>query len=239
MLTVNHVLLTWNTLIRPCTHRWPLLVSAPILLSRLDYCNSLLSRLPWSTIQPLQRVMNAAARVITNLSIRDHVKPALKELHWLLAEQRITYKLCLFMHLIQNRQAPQYLIDYLYLQFSQPAASTGWSQLILQTVLPRTRTTFRERGFCYSGIAAWNNLPSHPHYRTDTDALKTAQECTFWACFLVKTSTKCAEEYFPVTSYVVAGTKKIKMYTARRHECRFVVGVTCVVSVASTILRKS
>ena len=42
------------------------LVSA-FVLSPLDYCNSLLSGLLRSTIQPLQRVMNAAARVVMAL----------------------------------------------------------------------------------------------------------------------------------------------------------------------------
>ena len=36
------------------------------VLTRLDYCNSLLSGLPRSNIQPLQRVMNAAARVVNS-----------------------------------------------------------------------------------------------------------------------------------------------------------------------------
>jgi len=43
------------------------------------------------------------------MSLRDHVKPALKQLHWLPVEQRITYKLCLFMHHIHSGQAPQYI----------------------------------------------------------------------------------------------------------------------------------
>ena len=46
---------------------------------------------------------------IMALSTRDHVKPALKQLHWLPVEQRISYKLCLLMHYIHTGQAPQYL----------------------------------------------------------------------------------------------------------------------------------
>ena len=58
------------------------LISA-FVLTRLDYCNSLLAGLPRSTIAPLQRVQNAAARLVLNLGFRDHVTPALQQLHWL------------------------------------------------------------------------------------------------------------------------------------------------------------
>jgi len=104
------------------------LVSAFILLW-LDYCNSLLSCLSGSTIQPLQRVMNAAARVVMNLSLLDHVKPALKQLHWLLpVEQRITYKLCLFMHHVYIGKY-QNTCQTVYPQLLQPVADTSWGWL--------------------------------------------------------------------------------------------------------------
>jgi len=50
-------------------------------------------------------------RVMINMLLRGHVKPALKQLHWLPVEQRITYKLCLFMHYIHIGLAPKYLSD--------------------------------------------------------------------------------------------------------------------------------
>ena len=51
------------------------LVSA-LVLSRLDYCNAVLTGLPASTLAPLQRVLHAAARVVMDLRPRDHVSSA-------------------------------------------------------------------------------------------------------------------------------------------------------------------
>ena len=80
------------------------LVSA-FILSHLDYCNALLAELPRATTQPLQRVQNAVARLVLNLRLRDHVTPALKQLHWLPVASH------LLMHLIHTGRALQYLVN--------------------------------------------------------------------------------------------------------------------------------
>ena len=55
------------------------LVSA-FVLSRLDYCNSVLAGLPAVTLKPLQRVMNAAVCLVAGLGWRDHITPAVDRL---------------------------------------------------------------------------------------------------------------------------------------------------------------
>jgi len=86
------------------------LISA-FVLSRLDYCNAVLASLPKVTIAPLQRVQNAAARLILRLAPHEHVTAALRHLHWLPVQYQITYKLCLLMHLIHIHKTPSYLKD--------------------------------------------------------------------------------------------------------------------------------
>ena len=64
------------------------LVNSFVLL-RLDYSNSVLAGLPKSAIMPLQRVQNAAARLILDLRMDDHMIPALRQLHWLPVDRRV------------------------------------------------------------------------------------------------------------------------------------------------------
>ena len=99
------------------------------VISRLDYCNSVLAGLPKSSIAPLQRVQNAAARLICALGPHDHVTPSLRELHWLPVEQRIIFKLCALMHLVHTGRGPSYLCDLVTLgRLKRRERKTGDSQ---------------------------------------------------------------------------------------------------------------
>jgi len=80
-------------------------------ISRLDYCNSVLSGLPSSTLQPLSSVLHtaallAAARLIKDLSPRDHITP---KLHWLPSHARIASKINLLMYYIHSGTSPSYM----------------------------------------------------------------------------------------------------------------------------------
>ncbi|KAJ8392151.1 hypothetical protein AAFF_G00079570 [Aldrovandia affinis] len=68
-----------------------LLVQA-LVISRLDYCNSLLAGLPACAIKPLQLVQNAAARLVFNQPKFTHVTPLLSSLHWLPIAAHIRFK---------------------------------------------------------------------------------------------------------------------------------------------------
>ncbi len=63
-----------------------------LMTSRLDYCNELLGGYPASSINKLQIVQNAAARVLTRSRKYDHITPILQSLHWLPIKFRISYK---------------------------------------------------------------------------------------------------------------------------------------------------
>ena len=83
--------------------------------SRVDYCNVVLAESPRSITDKLQRVMNAAARVISNTQKYDSGLSNLlhEELHWLDVIDRVRYKLAVLAYRSLHGTAPQYLTSLL------------------------------------------------------------------------------------------------------------------------------
>lgn len=161
------------------------LVSA-FILSRLDYCNSVLANLPKKSIEPLQRVQNAAARLVKNLGPRDHVSSALRELHWLPVQYRITYKLCLLMHLIHIGRSPSYITDLVTATANIPARCDKGLRSTTSHSYEHaaTRLKFGERSFTFAGPSAWNSLPTSLQSETNTKTFKRKLKTTlFTAAF--------------------------------------------------------
>ena len=77
------------------------------VISRIDYCNSLLCGLPSYQLARVQSVLNAAARIIYGGKRFDHVTPLLRDrLHWLRVPERVHFKLCLIAFKALNHLAP-------------------------------------------------------------------------------------------------------------------------------------
>ncbi|KAK3542800.1 hypothetical protein QTP70_003001 [Hemibagrus guttatus] len=80
-----------------------------LVISRLDYCNSLLAGLPLNAIRPLKMIQNAAARLVFNLPKISHTTPLLCSLHWLVVAARIRFKTLMLAYKAKNGPAPSYL----------------------------------------------------------------------------------------------------------------------------------
>ncbi len=80
------------------------------MTSRLDYCNALLGGCSARLINKLQ---NAAARLLTRTRKYDHIRPVLSTLHWLPIKHHIDFKILLITYKALNGLASQYLSELL------------------------------------------------------------------------------------------------------------------------------
>ena len=81
-----------------------------LVISKLDYCNSLFYNMSLKNIHKLQLIQNNAARLVKKASKRPSAKLLLKDLHWLPVKDRIVYKIAVLVYnIINNNSSPSYL----------------------------------------------------------------------------------------------------------------------------------
>ena len=69
-----------------------------LVISRLDYHNSLIYDVPKCQRDKIRRIQNTAVRMITGARSSDHITPILKNLHWLPVKARINVKILLITY---------------------------------------------------------------------------------------------------------------------------------------------
>ena len=90
-------------------------LAVSFILTRLDYCNSLLAGLADNKLNKLQSIQNHAARIVLRKLMHASATSMLKTLHWLPVKARIQYKIvCLCFQCLCHNTMPSYLSDILH-----------------------------------------------------------------------------------------------------------------------------
>ena len=136
-----------------------------MISNRIDQYNSLYVNISKQNLYKLQKLQNAAAKLILGRGKRDSASAALKALHWLNVDARITFKILLLVFKVLKGQCSQN-IELRYKTFNGRADD----YLLLDT--PNFKTAYGKRVFAYNGSRLWNALPVGVRMEDDVDKFK-------------------------------------------------------------------
>ena len=122
-----------------------------VISSRLDYCNSLLYGINKSEINKLQKVQNAAARLVYRRRKHESISDYLRKLHWLRVEARIVFKMLVLVFKCLHNMAPECIVNLIDVKDN--------ARLLL--VLKFFQSSHARKTFSYNAPRLWNNLPEY------------------------------------------------------------------------------
>ena len=123
-----------------------------LVLSSLDYCNSLYMGASSRNMKQLQSIQNRACKTIIGLKKQSSVTEHLQKLHWLKVQERVEFKIILLTFKCLNGLAPSYLSDLLHYNHLSGSHTPSLQQPIVKTIIGL-------RASSSSDPKLWNNLP--------------------------------------------------------------------------------
>ena len=148
-------------------------VTNSLVVSCLDYCNSLYFGIHKRDIRHLQVIQNAASKCITGKFKHDHIDNDLNDLHWLPIQKRILFKIALLVFKALMGEAPEYLQSLL-------SYKSGDGRRTCDLYVPKANTRFGMRAFATVGPKIWNLLPEDLRQCTETTAFKQKLKTYFF-----------------------------------------------------------
>ena len=124
-------------------------------MGKLDYCNSLLFGLPDKQIKMLQRVQNAAARLISYTPRFGHITPVLRTLHWLPIRFRIEFKMLVIIFKSIHGLSPVYISDLISTKLQSKYCLRSNNELLLAPKVTKTKNV----AFTVAAPKLFNELP--------------------------------------------------------------------------------
>ena len=142
-----------------------------LVLTQLDYCNSLLLGTTQHRLHKLQSIQNMACKVIYNKRKYDHIGMDMLNLHWLKINERITFKIAVLVYLCINGSVPGYLCNLLKYNHNRHLRSST------KGLLPVTMfkmTLVHNSSFSIQAPRIWNRIPSDIREKETLDGFKSA-----------------------------------------------------------------
>ena len=122
-----------------------------LVMSHIDYANSILMKLPDCVLGQMERMQDIAAKIVMGKSKYESSTQCCKALHWLPIKAHIKHKFLTLVHKCVHGEAPQYLKDLISEQKSNRQGLRSANEYKKLSVPCTRRSTFADRAFSVNG----------------------------------------------------------------------------------------
>ena len=143
-----------------------------LVLSQLDYLNSVLTDLPKATLRPYNYTQRYAARLACNKTKRDSAWDCMKILHWLPIEFRTKFKLLTIVFKTLQGNGQRYLQTKLNTMTYHRTTRRSTTKGITLKAPFNKKKTQGDCGLTYTAATHWNKLPEYIRQTEDISIFK-------------------------------------------------------------------